>query len=109
MIRNGRAARITGASVSFPLSHQTIPKKVRLTAILGTLIFSAFLFLSVGRIEESPPPSTGVHQVISSDNSGTLSDGDSTSTVGDTHTSVQEDGSLWAYFESLLRHLLLGE
>ena len=49
----------------------------------------------------------GVVQVISPNNGGTACDGDSLGE--DLHASAKDDSSLWAYFESLLRHILLGE
>lgn len=98
MINSGRKRR----SVSPTVSHSPHGRAAGLTAIIGSLIFTVFLCLSVNDGATAQPvdyTAEGVCQVFLPVDGTPLEE----------NASAVSDDSIWAYLESVISRLIYGE
>lgn len=97
MIKSGRNLR------DIPQKNSTDgTRAARLTAILGTLVFALFLCFSVN-------DSTGSRDVSVTFGEGAYQVFAPADAPIDEEASAVEDGSVWAYLESVIARLIYGE
>ena len=100
MIQNGRKRKISPVSSDTRGTYHT----ARITAIIGIIVFTVFLYTSVGNDRTAEKVShnfgDGAYQVFASAD---------TAPAEDTSTSAPDDSSIWSYLESVIFRLIYGD